>query len=122
MTCSSAVVVSYDYVCDIANFVLPICVYVYKSTLFMHVNIYVSCVPVDALKIPLSLQVYGKYSYLLPVCVHVQFFCACMCMPHSSCQCFISFLQLGEATQLAMQCDSYNLTNWDGSGFGLNLS
>lgn len=51
------------------------------------------------------------------VCVDI-----CACMSHSSCRYFISLLRLGEAAQLGMHCDSYNLTNWNGGGFGLNLS
>lgn len=49
------------------------------------------------------------YEYICPsqYCVSV-----CACVSHSSCRYFISVLRLGEAAQLGMHCDSYNLTNW----------
>ena len=66
-----------------------------------------------------------KYAYSFVALV-----CACpfvrayirVCMSHSSCRYFISLLRLGGAAQLGVHYDSYNLTNWDGGGFGLNLS
>ncbi len=63
----------------------------------------------------------SMHAYLLPACVSVQV-CVYVGTSPSSCRHFISLLQLGEATQFGVHCDSYNLTNWDGGGFGLNLS
>lgn len=83
----------------------------------MHMCVCTSCMH-------LSLRVHvSMHSHLLPGCVHVHF-CelTCVCMSHSSCRYFISLLRLGGAARPGMYYDSYNLTNWDGGGFGLNLS
>lgn len=65
----------------------------------------------------LYICMFGMHSYMLTVSVHV-----CASMFDSSCRYFISLLWLGEAAWLSKHCDSYNLTNWDGVGFGLNPS
>lgn len=62
---------------------------------------------------------FSMHTHLSTECavVHLSAF-----MSHSRRRCFISLPQLGQASQLGMQCGSFNLTNWNGGGFGLNLS
>lgn len=68
--------------------------------------------------------VFSKHTFLLLLLTACLCLCAhiCECVSHSSCRCFISLPRLGEAAQFGMHRDSYNLTNWNGGGFGLNLS
>lgn len=51
------------------------------------------------------------------------FACACTCTVHGhACETGAVGPSLGEGGRLVVHCDSYNLANWDGGGFGLNLS